>query len=330
MIAYHASHEQFAPSALLRYAKLAEAAGFDAIHSSDHFHPWSEAQGNSGYSFSWLGAAMQATTLPFSVVCAPGQRYHPAIVAQAVATLSEMFPGRFSVELGSGEALNQTITGSLWPDKQTRNRRLKECADVIRSLLAGKEVTHTGLVTVKHARIYSLPRQAPAIFCAALSKETAAWSSGWSDGLLTTAGDEVAVREKIAAFRSHPNDRRPVFLQYSFSYAQNIERALEGAYQQWRSNLVGLQQLNNMETVADFEKAAAGISREDIAKNVDIFTDPEALLERVAAFFSWGGNRIILHNIHPDQEAFLADFKKSRPLFSSLDTARQNAVSAIR
>src|SRR5687767_7871992 len=147
MIAYHASHEQFSPRELLRFAKLAERAGFEAIHSSDHFHPWSESQGQSGFAFAWLGAAMQATNLPFSAVCAPGQRYHPAIVAQAIATLCEMFPGRFHINLASGEALNESITGDKWLIKEERNARLKECADVIRQLLAGETVTHHGRIT---------------------------------------------------------------------------------------------------------------------------------------------------------------------------------------
>jgi coenzyme F420-dependent glucose-6-phosphate dehydrogenase len=156
-IGYQASHEQFSPSALLRYAVMAEQAGFDAIHSSDHFHPWSAAQGQSGYSFAWLGAALQATSLPFGVICAPGQRYHPAIVAQAAATLTEMFPGRFWLTLGSGEAINEQITGGRWPGKPERNQRLLESATVIRRLLAGETVSHDGLVTVKEAKLYSLP-----------------------------------------------------------------------------------------------------------------------------------------------------------------------------
>ena len=173
-IAYHASHEQFAPSSLLKYVKLAEQAGFDAIHSSDHFHPWSVRQGQSGFTFSWIAAALQATNLPFSMVCAPGQRYHPAIVAQALATLGEMFPGRINVELGSGEALNETITAEPWPEKKLRNQRLLECADIIRRLLKGEEVSHYGLVKIKEARLYTLPQKLPKLFCAALSEETAA------------------------------------------------------------------------------------------------------------------------------------------------------------
>src|SRR5690606_31483102 len=114
IIGFHASHEQIDPGSLLKAVKLAEAAGFDAAMSSDHFAPWSERQGQSGFAWSWLGAAMQATSLPFGIVTAPGQRYHPAIVAQGAATLCQMFPDRFWMALGSGEAANEHITGDRW------------------------------------------------------------------------------------------------------------------------------------------------------------------------------------------------------------------------
>src|SRR5687767_3284207 len=139
LIGYHGSHEQFPPSELLSLVSMAHAAGFRAAMCSDHFNPWSERQGQSGFAWSWLGAAMQATSLPFRVVNAPGQRYHPAIVAQAAATLCELFGDRLWVVLGSGEASNEHITGDAWPDKQTRNARLRECVDVMRALLAGEE-----------------------------------------------------------------------------------------------------------------------------------------------------------------------------------------------
>src|SRR5690606_21000294 len=111
LIGFHASHEQIPPSTLLTVVGLAEEAGFQAAMCSDHFAPWGAAQGNSGHAWTWLGAALQATSLGFGVVTAPGARYHPAITAQAIATLAEMFPGRFWAALGSGEALNEHITG---------------------------------------------------------------------------------------------------------------------------------------------------------------------------------------------------------------------------
>src|ERR1044072_5076195 len=147
VVGFHCSHEQIPPSALIAAVQRAEEAGFDAAMASDHFSPWSERQGQSAFAWSWLGAAMQATGLPFGVVNAPGQRYHPAIIAQAIATLGAMYEGRFWVALGSGENSNEHVTGGEWLRKDLRNARLRECVDIIRALLAGQEVTHDGLVT---------------------------------------------------------------------------------------------------------------------------------------------------------------------------------------
>ena len=157
LFGYHASQEQFAPSQLLRYSQLAEDVGFQAIMCSDHFHPWSERQGESGFTFAWLGAVMQTTSVSFGSVCAPGQRYHPAIVAQAAATLADMFPERYWIALGSGQLLNEHITGERWINKADRNTRLKECADVIRRLWAGERVTYKGFINVDEAELYTLP-----------------------------------------------------------------------------------------------------------------------------------------------------------------------------
>ena len=137
VVAYHASHEQFAPSVLLRYARLAEQAGFTAVTSSDHVQPWSSQQGESGFSWAWLGAAMQALSLPCNLVCAPGRRYHPMLIAQAAATLAELFPDRFRLALGSGEALNERVLGAPWPAKAERHARLLECVAIIQALWAG-------------------------------------------------------------------------------------------------------------------------------------------------------------------------------------------------
>ena len=125
MIGLHCSHEQNPPSALLRYAALGAEAGFVHAMCSDHFAPWSLRQGHSGYTWSWLGAALQATPMSFGTVCAPGQRYHPAIIAQAAATLAEMYPERLWLALGSGEALNESMTGEPWPSKEDRKALLK-------------------------------------------------------------------------------------------------------------------------------------------------------------------------------------------------------------
>ena len=184
-IGYHASHEQHAPSALLDMARAAADAGFSAVSSSDHLVPWNRAQGQSGFAWSWLGSAMEAVPLPFGVVNAPGQRYHPVVIAQAIATLGEMYPDRLWVALGSGEAANEHVTGDPWPAKPARNARLAECVEVIRALLRGEEVSHDGHVRVDRARLWTLPATPPPLVGAALSEETARWCGGWADGLIT-------------------------------------------------------------------------------------------------------------------------------------------------
>src|ERR671917_1013784 len=180
VIGFHNSHEQIHPADLLKAVQHAEEVGFTAAMCSDHFAPWNLEQGHSGFAWSWLGAALATTSLPFGAVNAPGQRYHPAIVAQAIATLGAMFPGRFWVALGSGEASNEHITGDKWPRKDVRNARLRECVDVIRALHRGEEVSHDGLVTVDRARIWTLPEEPPLLICAAVSAKTAAKNADWA------------------------------------------------------------------------------------------------------------------------------------------------------
>ena len=310
MICYHASHEQFAPSRLLQLVVMAEKAGFDAIHSSDHFHPWSKRQGNSGFTFSWIGAAMQATRLPFSMVCAPGQRYHPAIVAQAIATLGEIFPGRINFELGSGEALNEMITGQAWPIKEVRNQRLLECVHIIRRLLRGEEVSHNGLVTIKEARIYSRPLKIPLLLCAAISETTSRWAGEWADGLLTTAGTVEETKKKIDGFYENGGYGKPVYLQLSFSYARSKVQAINGAHDQWRSNILPPQKLANFYKVEHFDEAVKDITLDEVANAIPIITHIEELMDRVKELQQLGPERIILHNVNLLHEEFLNDISR--------------------
>src|SRR3712207_2795041 len=214
----HASHEQIPPSELLAAMIAAERAGFEAAMCSDHFSPWSERQGQSAFAWSWLGAALQATNLSFGVVNAPGQRYHPAIIAQAIGRLGTMFPGRFWAALGSGEFSNEHITGAGWPRKDVRNARLRECVDVIRDLLASDELTRDGLVAVDRANLWTRPETPPPLIGAAVSPATAAWCAEWADGLVTVNAPEDRLREMTAAYRD-AGGRGPICLQVHLSWA---------------------------------------------------------------------------------------------------------------
>src|SRR3954471_16430854 len=200
-IGFHASHEQFPPSELLALIKHAAAAGFDCAMSSDHFRPWAAAQGHSGFAWSGLGPALATPILPFGVISAPGYRYHPAILAQAAATLCEMFPGRLWLALGSGQRLNENLTGLSWPEKQERNERLCECASIIRALLQGETVTHHGRVTLVEGKLYSVPEAKPQLLGAAVSEATAKLVGRWADGLLTVNAPPDQLRKVIDAFR---------------------------------------------------------------------------------------------------------------------------------
>jgi coenzyme F420-dependent glucose-6-phosphate dehydrogenase len=307
-LVYHTSHEQFPPSHLLKLVKLAQEAGFDAIHSSDHFHPWSVRQGQSGFSFSWLGAAMQATTLPFSMVCAPGQRYHPAIVAQAMATLAEMFPGRFHIELGSGEALNEMITAGPWPSKKIRDERLFECVGIIRRLLHGQEVTFNGHVQVYEATLYTIPTQLPAIYAAALTAETARWAGEWADGLLTTGDTPETTQQKIQAFKQHGGEGKPVCVQWAFSYSHRKDEAIAEAWHQWRTNLLPPDKLADFNKPELYDAAAAGITVQEVAEKIQIITSMQQLNDEIAKYSAIGADTVILHNVNSQQEQFIADF----------------------
>ncbi len=306
--AYHASHEQFAPSALLGWAQQAEQAGFTAVTSSDHFHPWSERQAASGFAWSWLGAAMQATSLPFGVVCAPGQRYHPAIIAQAAATLGEMFSDRFWVALGSGQAMNEAITGQPWPIKAERNARLKECVDVIRALWAGETVTHHGLVQVEAAKLYTRPANPPRIMGAAITPKTAEWVGGWADGLITISHPHDKLREVVEAFRRGGGEHKPMYLKVQLSYAPDQETALQGAYDQWRTNIFESQVLSDFRVPSQFDAAATFVKPEDMYEHVRVSADPQQHIEWLQRDIELGFETISLHNVNREQQQYIEAF----------------------
>jgi probable non-F420 flavinoid oxidoreductase len=308
LIGYHASHEQHPPSRLLACAVRAEEAGFAAVSSSDHFTPWSSRQGESGFAWSWLGAALQATTVPFGVVNAPGQRYHPAIIAQAAATLGEMYPGRLWVALGSGEASNEHITGERWPPKPERNARLLACAEVIRALLQGEEVSTDGPVTVDRARLWTVPTQPPALIGAALSEETARWCGSWADGLITVHMPPERLGRVIGAFREGGGGDRPVRVQVKVAWAPTEDEALAGAHDQWRTNVFESVLMADLETVEQFEVAATHVRPDDVRASVLVSADAKQHLAWLHETLDAGADELFVHQVPRDQDGFLDVF----------------------
>lgn len=304
---FHCSHEQHPPSVLLQMVQRAEQSGFDAAMSSDHFHPWSERQGQSGFAWSFLGAAMQATALPFGIVNAPGQRYHPAIIAQAAATLAEMFPGRFWIAIGSGEAANENITGDPWPVKSVRNARLKECADVMRALWAGETVSHEGLVRVREAKLYTRPATPPRLFVAAMTPETARWAGGWADGLIT-AGTGDALQRNVEAFREGGGGGRPMVLQSGISYAPTDEEAIAAAHDQWRHCALGLKCLADYAAPQHFDDATRFVPQSEVAKRLRCSSSMQQHIDWIARDAALGFEEIHFNHVGPKLARFIDAF----------------------
>jgi probable non-F420 flavinoid oxidoreductase len=308
IVGWHASHEQVAPSELLSAARQAEAAGFDAAMSSDHFSPWSARQGESGFAWSWLGAALATTSLPFGVVTAPGQRYHPAITAQAIASLLEMFPDRLWVALGTGEASNEHITGAGWPDKQTRTARLAECVDVLRALFAGEEVTHHGLVEVDRARLWTLPPAPPQLLGAAVSPATARWVGSWADGLITINQPLADLRAVLEEFRTGGGIDKKAFLQVHVSWAPTDDQALTIAHDQWRTNVFAPPLCWDLELPAHFDEVARHVRPDDVRNSVLVSADVSWHRDRLCELVALGFDGIWIHHVGKQQQPFIEVF----------------------
>ena len=309
-IGFHASHEQFAPSQLLKYTIAAEQAGFDCAMSSDHFKPWSRSQGHSGYSWSWLGAALARTKFPIGLIAAAGYRYHPAIVAQAAATLTEMFPDRFWLALGSGERVNEDIMGLPWPSKPERNDKMKECADIVRALLEGERVTHRGSVTVVDAQLYSRPKLPPPLLGAAVTEATAEFVGGWSDGLLTVASKPEQLKKVIAAFRRGGGEGKPLHLQVALNWAPTEAAALQGAYDHWRFVTLGGDIGWELRSPEDYETATRFVRPEDMRDSVLISADLSRHAAWLQQYAELGVDYLYLHQVDLNQQGFIEAFAK--------------------
>jgi coenzyme F420-dependent glucose-6-phosphate dehydrogenase len=309
-ISYHVSHEQFSPRELLELVQHAEAAGFDSAFSSDHIQPWLPAQGESGFLWAWLGAALQSTSrLTFGAITIPGGwRYHPAVVAQAIATLGQMFPGRLPwIALGSGEALNECVVGADWPDKAERDIRLQEAAEDIRRLLRGERVTHGGRIPIQNARLWSRPADAPSLMGAALSEATAEAAGRWADGLLTVAPSIEQLRRIAAAFQ-RSGAGKPMHAKVDLSWASTDAAALRQAYDQWRFACIPKESLSSLRTPEEFEAQARKIApeqlRDAVCVSADLALHADWLRERAALGF----RTLDLHNVGRNQHEFIEAF----------------------
>lgn len=306
-IGFHASHEQISPRQLLADVQHAERAGFAMAMCSDHLVPWGERQGHSGYAWSWLAAALATTELELGCVSAPGQRYHPAVLAQKIATLGQMFPGRFWVALGSGEAANEHVTGDRWPAKPERERRLDESVEIIRRLLDGEEVSHCGAVTVDRARVWERAEPRPRLVAPVVSPASASRVAAWADGMVTVNQPPETLRQVIDAYRG-AGGRGPLALQIHLSWAPTQQQAEEIAMDQWRGNVVGAPITWDVDTPEGFDAIAPHVPRESVLSAVRTSAELDQHVAWLREYADMGFDDLYLHHVGQDQAEFIDTF----------------------
>ncbi len=311
-IGYAAMSEQFSPNEIVEYSKAAQDNGFTALMLSDHFHPWVPSQGQSPFAWALLGALGQATNLRFGTgVTPPGWRYHPAILAQAAATLEVMYPGRFYLGLGAGEAVNEHITGQYWPEPVTRLEMLAEAIEIIRKLFTGKVVKYRGTYfNLESARLYTMPPAPPPIYVATSGPVNAERTGRTCDGIITVGAADEKIRMLIDRFEKGAREAgkdpatMPRIIQLHVSWAESDEAAVEQAVKEWPNGGMNFpkQDIRNPE---DFEAMAKLVRPENFKGRVLMSADLNAHLEHVQHYADLGFTEIYVHNAGRNQSEFI-------------------------
>jgi len=301
-LGYALSSEEHPPNALVRQAVRAEECGFSFALISDHFHPWTDSQGESPFVWSVIGAIAASTErlrLGTGVTC-PTVRIHPGIIAQAAATAQELMEGRFFLGVGAGENLNEHIFGDYWPSPDERQEMLEEAIDVIRLLWQGGYQTHRGKhYRVENARIYSLPDELPAIAVASGGPEAAKLAGEKGDALIATAPDE----ELVKSYRAAGGDG-PCYGQLTVCFDTDEERAKKTALEVWPNAGLGGELSFELPLPRHFEQAAENVDEETIAQSVVCGADVDKYLGKIFEFEDAGFDHVYLHQVGRDQERF--------------------------
>lgn len=301
-LGYTLSSEEHPPSDLVEYAARAEAAGFDFLSVSDHFHPWVTRQGESGFSWATLGGVATATEgvpVGVGVVC-PTMRYHPAVVAQASASVASMLDGRFFLGVGTGELLNEHVVGEHWPEHAVRLEMLEEAVEIIRKLWTGDQVSYRGdHFTVENARLFTLPEEPPPVAVSAFGPSAARLAADVGDGLWSVGPQDVVETWADAGGEG------PRYTQLSVCYAEDEDEAVQTAYEWWPNTALPGELSSQLPTTAHFEQACEMVSPEDVAESGLVTgPDPEPYVESVRTAVDAGYDHVYLHQVGPDQAAF--------------------------
>lgn len=259
-IGYFLSSEEYSPGQLIDQARLAEEAGFDALWISDHYHPWNDAQGHSSFVWSMIGAIAQTCRLPVTTaVTCPTVRIHPAIVAQAAATSNVLLDGRFVLGVGSGEALNEHVTTSRWPNIDVRLDMLEEAVAIMRELWSGEYVTYHGQhYSVENARIYTRAEQPPPVYVSGLGPKAAELAGRIGDGFVTTQPD----RETLRRFRDSGGDGKPAQAGYKVCWSNDEQSAVATAHRLWSTSGLPGELSQVLPSPRHFEQASALVTEQ--------------------------------------------------------------------
>lgn len=307
-LGYKLMTEEHGPAELVRNARRAEQAGFDFAAISDHFSPWLEEQGYSPFAWSVLGALAEATRsigLMTAVTC-PIMRYHPAIVAQAAATIAVMTRGRFTLGLGAGERLNEHVVGAGWPGVQERHERLGEALDIINGLLEGDLKNYRGAhFRLDHARLFDRPSSKPPVLVAASGPKAAALAARKADGLIATDPDPELIKAYTEA-----GGRGPRYAEISICYAESEDRARETAHRYFRWSVTGWSVMAELRDVEGFAAASASVTPDQVAEQISCGPSVERHLAAIERYVKAGFDHIILTQVGPEQESFIELFER--------------------
>jgi G6PDH family F420-dependent oxidoreductase len=308
-LGYFLSCEEFPPDELVRQAVRAEAAGFERLWISDHFHPWNDEQGHSPFVWSVIGALSQACSLPVTTaVTCPIMRLHPAVVAQAAATSAVQLDGRFVLGLGTGEALNEHISGEHWPTSATRREMLEEAVDVIRRLFTGKQITYRGkFFTVENARIYTLPTQPPPIYISGFGPRSARLAGQIGDGYQST----MPSRELMSEFREAGGAGKPTQAGFKVCYAATVEEGVGTAHRLWPNEHLPGELAQILPTPRHFEQASSLVPVSAVEEAVPCGPDVKPYLDRIRAYVDAGFDEVYIQQIGSEQDRFF-DFWESK------------------
>lgn len=297
------SSEEHPPGKLVEMARAAEEAGFDFVSISDHFHPWISEQGHSPFVWSVLGAIATSTEsieVGVGVTC-PTVRIHPIVNAQAAATTAMLFDGRFTWGVGSGEALNEHVTGTRWPPADIRLEMLEEAIDLIRAAWKGDSLTHRGTYyTVEDATIFDLPDFDIPLLVSAFGEGSARLAAEKGDGLWTTG----LPKDVISEYQSAGGDG-PIWSQLSLCWDPDRDAAVEKAHRIWPNTALTGQLAQDLRTVGHFEQAVEMVDASDIEQAMPCGPDPEPILESIRGAVDLGIDHIYLHQIGDPLDGFL-------------------------